>query len=65
VLEAMPWWRMHFNADFLYYPFGETGEVVRLECLNAFPLGKSMQLRTGIKRENSYKEVLFSVLRYF
>ncbi len=64
-LEALPWWQIHFNADYLYYPLGETGEVVRLELMNTFPIGRVFQVRAGLKRENNYKEALFSVLRYF
>jgi hypothetical protein len=64
LLEAMPWWRIHFNASYIRYPMGERGEVVKLRLVQAIPFGKCFQGRITLERQNRYKEALFSVLMY-
>jgi len=65
IVEAAPGWHVHFKAAYFRYPWGNEGEAVRLRLIQACPLGKSMQFRVTLERQNRYKEMLFSLLRYF
>ena len=58
------WWRIHFNTTYLNYPLGETGEAVKLQLIQAIPLGSTAQFRCTLQRQNAYKELLLSVLLY-
>jgi hypothetical protein len=64
LLDAASWWRIHFNAVYLRYPLGERGEAVKLRLVQAVPLGKRMQARVILERQNAYKEIVFSFLLY-
>jgi hypothetical protein len=64
IVEAAPWWKIHFNASYLRYPVGEPGAAVKLQLIQAIPLGHDLQFRATLERQNSYKEVLFTLLHY-
>lgn len=65
IFKLLPMWHVHFAGSYWRYPLGEVGSSVRLRLIQAIPLGKSMQARATVQRQNQYKEVVLSVLRYF
>jgi hypothetical protein len=63
-VTPVAWWRLHLHAVYYNYPLGNPGETTKLQLIQSVPLGRDLEVRFNLERQNAYKEVLFSLQAY-